>query len=261
MRHNFDIRWIKFTICRLGLFLILLFCWHSATQTEWLPSFFFGQPIEISLQIYHWFQSGKIFPHLYVTLVETIASFIGGSAIGLIFGLWLSLSPLALILFEPYLKALNAMPRIVLAPIFAMWFGLGMTSKIALGMTLVFFSVFFNVFQGVREVSPIILANAQMLGANRRQLMQYIYLPSALSWFFSSLHTAVGMAFVGAVIGEYLGSSRGIGYLILQAEGTFDINIVIAGIIVVIVFALLLDGFVTIIERRLLKWQPITHQR
>jgi NitT/TauT family transport system permease protein len=127
---------------------------------------------------------------------------------------------------------------------------------VALGITLVFFIVFFNVYQGVREVSPVILANARMLGADGRQLLRHVYLPSATSWVFSSLHTSVGLAFVGAVVGEYLGSARGVGYLILQAEGTFDINTVMAGILVLTAFALLLDALVGRIEKRLMKWQP-----
>ena len=146
--------------------------------------------------------------------------------------------------------------RSVLAPIFAVWFGLGMGSKVALGVTLVFFIVFFNVYQGVKEVSPVVLANARMLGASQRQLLRQVYLPSATSWVFSSLHTSVGLAFVGAVVGEYLGSSQGVGYLILQAEGSFDINTVMAGILVLTAFALVLDEGVGQIEKRLMKWQP-----
>jgi NitT/TauT family transport system permease protein len=120
----------------------------------------------------------------------------------------------------------------------------------------VFFIVFFNVYQGVREVSPVVLANARMLGANQKQLLRTVYLPSATSWVFSSLHTSVGLAFVGAVVGEYLGSARGVGYLILQAEGTFDVNTVFAGIVVLTAFALALDSLVGRIERRLMVWQP-----
>ena len=175
---------------------------------------------------------------------------------GLGAGLWLALSPLAASLLEPYIKAINAMPRIILAPIFAVWFGLGMASKVALGITLVFFIVFFNVYQGVKEVSPVILANARMLGADSRQLLRHVYLPSATSWVFSSLHTSVGLAFVGAVVGEYLGSAAGVGYLIHQAEGVFDINTVMAGIVVLTAFALSLDAMVGGVERRLMKWQP-----
>jgi NitT/TauT family transport system permease protein len=120
----------------------------------------------------------------------------------------------------------------------------------------VFFIVFFNVFQGVREVSPVVLASVRMLGATRRQLLRHVYLPSATSWVFSSLHTSVGMAFVGAVVGEYLGSAAGVGYLILQAEGAFDVNSVFAGIFVLTGFALLLDFAVTRAEKRFLVWRP-----
>ena len=175
-------------------------------------------------------------------------------------GLWLGLSPMASAVLDPFIKAANSMPRVILAPIFAMWFGLGIWSKVALAVTLVFFIVFFNVYQGIREVSPVLIANARMLGANQQQLLRTVYLPSATSWVFSSLHTSVGLAFVGAVVGEYLGSARGVGYLILQAEGTFDVNSVFAGILVLTVFALLLDALVGRMERRLMTWQPKTSQ-
>jgi len=219
-------------------------------------AFFFGRPLQVVKVVVAWFTSGKIYPHLAITLWETVLAFAIGSIFGLIVGLWLALSPTASAIAEPYITAMNAMPRVILAPIFAVWFGLGVLSKVALGVTLVFFIVFFNVYQGVKEVSPVVLANARMLGASRKQLLRAIYLPSATSWVFSSLHTSVGMAFVGAVVGEYLGSAKGVGYLILQAEGVFDINTVIAGIVVLTVFALLLDFIVTKIEARLLVWRP-----
>jgi NitT/TauT family transport system permease protein len=143
-----------------------------------------------------------------------------------------------------------------LAPIFGLWFGLGIWSKVALAVTLVFFVVFFNVYQGIKEVNPVILANARMLGANSSKLLKTVYLPSATSWVFSSIHSSVGLAFVGAVVGEYLGSARGVGYLILQAEGTFDVNTVFAGIVVLTICALLLDALVGRLERSLMRWQP-----
>ena len=221
-------------------------------------AFFFGRPLAVAGVVVDWFTSGKIYPHLAITLWETLLAFAAGSILGLAIGLWLALSPAASAIAEPYITAMNAMPRVILAPIFAVWFGLGVLSKVALGVTLVFFIVFFNVYQGVKEVSPVVLANARMLGASRRQLLRSIYLPSATSWVFSSLHTSVGMAFVGAVVGEYLGSAKGVGYLILQAEGVFDISTVIAGIFVLTLFALLLDYIVTKIEARLLVWRPRT---
>lgn len=230
----------------------LLWTEEAARKT----AFFFGKPLLVLQQIWEWFAGGRIYEHLLITLVETLLAFAIGTICGLGVGLWLALSPLASALADPYIKASNAMPRVILAPIFAVWFGLGVVSKVALGFTLVFFIVFFNVYQGVKEVSPVVLNNARMLGANSRQLLRTVYLPSAMSWVFSSLHTSVGMAFVGAVVGEYLGSARGVGYLILQAEGAFDINTVFAGILVLTAFALALDAVVTAIEKRLLVWRP-----
>jgi NitT/TauT family transport system permease protein len=240
--------------------------WYVATSPTLLPpiyfdnpdkaAFFFGEPLKVLERIWVWFSSGSIYEHLWVTLVETVLAFAIGTISGLGVGLWLALSPTAAALFDPYIKAANSMPRVILAPIFGVWFGLGMASKVALGITLVFFIVFFNVYQGVREVSPTVLANARMLGASDRQLLRHVYIPSAMSWVFASLHNSVGLAFVGAVVGEYLGSSEGVGYLILQAEGTFDVNSVFAGILVLTAFALVLDWMVTLAERRLMVWQP-----
>lgn len=252
---------------QVALLAALLVFWHVMTMPGLLPTFmfdndrqaafFFGEPLTVASRIWRWFVvEADIYRHLGVTLLETMLAFVIGSVMGLAAGLWLALSPMASALLEPYIKALNSMPRIILAPIFAVWFGLGVGSKVALGVTLVFFIVFFNVYQGVKEVSPVVLANARMLGASSRQLLRHVYLPSATAWVFSSLHNSVGLAFVGAVVGEYLGSSQGVGYLILQAEGTFDINTVMAGIAVLTAFALLLDVVVTRIEKRLMKWQP-----
>ena len=247
---------MKLRIYQILLLLAVFVAWHVLTATGILEPFFFGQPLAVLQKAWDWFASGKIYEHLWITLVETVLAFVVGTLLGLVVGLWLALSPLASALLDPYIKALNSMPRVILAPIFAVWFGLGIWSKVALGVTLVFFIVFFNVYQGVKEVSPVVLANARMLGASSRDLLRTVYLPSATSWVFSSLHTAVGMAFVGAVVGEYLGSAAGVGYLILQAEAVFDINTVFAGIVVLTAFALALDALVTFGERRLLVWRP-----
>jgi NitT/TauT family transport system permease protein len=163
--------------------------------------------------------------------------------------------------FDPYLKMANALPRVVLAPIFMLWLGLGIWSKVALGVTLVFFIVFFNVYQGVKEVSPVVLANARMLGLNERQLFRHVYWPSALSWMFSSLHTSVGFALVGAVVGEYLGAAAGLGYLIHEAEGVFDVTGVFAGMAILAAFVLVVDAVVTQIEKALLVWRPEATQK
>jgi len=256
---------------QVGLLIAFLLSWQLVSRNQQY-AFFLGEPIKVAGRIWSWFMPfgfdasaaypeglpgrADIYVHLGVTLLETVLAFAIGTVLGLVFGLWLALAPTASAILDPYIKAANSMPRVILAPIFGMWLGLGIWSKVALAVTLVFFIVFFNVYQGVKEVSPVVLANARMLGANRKQLLRTVYLPSATSWVFSSLHTSVGLAFVGAVVGEYLGSARGVGYLILQAEGTFDVNTVFAGIVVLTAFALVLDGLVGRIEGRLMKWQP-----
>ncbi len=222
-----------------------------------LPPFFFSNPVDVASQIVDWFASGVIWKHLWITLEESILAFVLGSIGGVAVGFWFARQPRTAAVFDPYVKMVNALPRVVLAPIFTLWLGLGIWSKVALGVTLVFFIVFFNVYQGVKEVSPTVLANARMLGMNERQLMRHVYWPSALSWMFSSLHTSVGFAVVGAVVGEYLGSAAGLGYLIQQAEGVFDVAGVFAGMFVLAAFVIVIDTIVTLVEKRLLVWRPL----
>jgi NitT/TauT family transport system permease protein len=261
--------------------------WHVGSSvpiagTYFLPKFFFSTPGDVGLRVWTLFADGTakvvncqasievgrllsisdpcfgktIWQHLLITLTEGVLAFVIGAVAGIALGFWLARNALLSAIFDPYIKMLNALPRVVLAPIFMLWLGLGIWSKVALGVTLVFFIVFFNVYQGVKEVSPAILANARMLGMSERQLFQHVYWPSALSWVFSSLHTSVGFAIIGAVVGEYLGSAAGLGYLIQQAEGTFDTTGVFAGMVILAVFVLIIDWLVTLAERRLLVWRP-----
>jgi NitT/TauT family transport system permease protein len=223
-----------------------------------LPPFFFSNPTDVAVRVVDMFASGKIWVHISITLTETILAFLIGSLGGIVVGFWFARKPLVAAVFEPYVKMANALPRVVLAPIFMLWLGLGIWSKVALGVTLVFFIVFFNVYQGIKEVSPVVLSNARLMGMNERQLFRHVYWPSALSWMFSSLHTSVGFALVGAVVGEYLGASAGLGYLIHQAEGVFDTTGVFAGMVVLSIFVLAVDYAVTLIENRLLVWRPVS---
>ena len=240
--------------------------WYVCTSvpifgTVLLPPFFFSTPSDVALRVVKLFASGTIWRHLWITLSEAMLAFVIGSVAGVLIGFWFARQPRIAAVFDPYVKMINALPRVVLAPIFTLWFGLGIWSKVALGVTLVFFIVFFNVYQGVKEVSPAVLANARMLGMSERQLMRHVYWPSALSWMFSSLHTSVGFAVVGAVVGEYLGSAAGLGYLIQQAEGMFDVAGVFAGMFILACFVVIIDGVVTLVERRLLAWRPAAETR
>ncbi|AWU93921.1 ABC transporter permease [Azospirillum ramasamyi] len=243
-------------LMQLGVLISFFLIWHVLTATGILSPFFFGTPGAVLARTWADFASGVIWYHLGITLLETALAFVIGTVAGIAFGFWFARAPLVSLVFDPYIKAINALPRVVLAPIFALWLGLGIWSKVALGVTLVFFIVFFNVYQGVKEVSPVVLANARMLGASSRDLFRHVYLPSALSWVFSSLHTAVGFAMVGAVVGEYLGSAAGLGYRIHQAEGVFDTVGVFSGMLVLTIFVVLIDAAVTMIEKPLLHWRP-----
>ncbi|MCP1289680.1 ABC transporter permease [Chromobacterium sp. S0633] len=248
-------------IRRIQLIILLgsLGLWQLGTHNAWIDPFFFSSPVSIADRVWVWFTSGEIYRHLYITLLETILSFIFGTLIGVGLGVWLGLSPTASEVLDPFLKLLNAIPRILFAPIFVMWFGLGMTSKVALGVTIVFFLAFFNTYQGVREVNPVVLANARLLRARKTALLRHVYLPSAASWILSSLRASVGFAVMGAVVAEYLGSSSGLGHLIAQAEGVFDATGVFSGILVLSLFVIALDRVVDFIENHVMAWKKAAH--
>lgn len=261
-------RRVKLLFLQVLVAVVLIAIWHFGSTVKVpggivstkpffpLDPFFFSTPLAVFERTWRDFATGVIWYHLGITLLETVLAFVIGAVGGVLVGFWFARQQLVAEVFDPYVKMTNALPRVVLAPIFALWLGLGIWSKVALGVTLVFFIVFFNVYQGVKEVSPTILSNARMLGMSERQLLRHVYWPSALSWMFSSLHTAVGFALVGAVVGEYLGSAAGLGYRIHQAEGVFDVTGVFSGMLVLAVFVILIDTLVTAIENRLMVWRP-----
>ena len=247
---------LRILLFQMGALVILIGGWQATAGQGWIDPFFFSRPSLIAARVAQWFVTGSIYRHLWTTAVETVLAFLIGAALGVLVGLAFARQPAVSAIFDPYLKIANALPRVVLAPIFTLWFGLGVLSKVAFGVTLVFFIVFFNTYQGIRDVDVNLLNNTRMLGASERDLMRHVLLPSALVWILSSLHTSVGLALVGAVVGEYLGSARGLGYVIAQAEGTFDTTGVFAGMTVLAAFTIVIDTLVTWVERWLLAWKP-----
>jgi NitT/TauT family transport system permease protein len=225
--------------------------------------FFFSQPSAFCARAWEWLTDTdallggrSIYRHLAVTLTEMMGSFVLGVFFGIAAGLLLGRSEFWARVFNPYIQILNALPRLVLAPIFVLMFGIDERSKIALGFTMVFFIVFFNAYHGVRQVDRNILNNARMLGASERDLAWHVLMPSALTWILSSLHTSVGFALVGAVVGEYLASAQGIGWVINQAQGNFDAAGVYAGMLVLCVVVIIVEMGVTWLEKRLVQWKP-----
>ena len=203
--------------------------WELGARTGWIDSFFWGEPSKIWAQIVTWAQhgtaQGPLWEQIYTTMKETVLGFLIG---------------------------------VVLGSIFIIALGLGTPSKVALAAVLVFFVVFFNAFQGVREVDQNLISNARILGASSRQLSMQVILPSALSWIIASMHTAFGFALVGAVVGEYLGAVKGIGLMIQTAQGTFNVNGVFAAMAILAAVALTAEAIITWLENRLLRWRPKT---
>ncbi len=247
---------VKMRLYQAAIAIVFLGLWEAGAAAGKLDRFFFSRPTEIAARVWQWVATGSLWPHLATTLAEAVLSFLIGSALGIAFGFALGRTAWLADLLDPFLRIANALPRVVLAPIFLLWFGLGIWSKVALGVTVVFFVVFFNTFQGVREVEPVLLNNARMLGASERQLLRHVLVPSALTWIFSSLHVSIGFAIIAVVVGEYLGSARGVGYVISQAEGVFDTAGVFAGMAVLAAIVLVVGAGVSRLERRLLAWKP-----
>lgn len=243
-------------LIQIGLSVFVFGGWQLGVSAGIIDAFFFPAPLDIISQIWTWISDSEFYNHVVITLTETVLGYIIGTLLGVAAGVWLGLSPRTARVLDPFIKSLNAIPRVVLAPIFVLWLGLGLWSKVALAVTLVFFITFFNALQGVREVNPAVLANARILGASGGNLLRHVYFPAAASWILSSLRTSVGFAVVGAIIGEYLGASAGLGYLIAQAEGNFNSVGVFAGIIILAVFVLVIDQILNVAEKRLITWRP-----
>jgi NitT/TauT family transport system permease protein len=234
--------------------------WEAAVRYGLIDAFFFSQPSAIYDQLVVWLtegtSQGPLWSELLVTMEETVLGFLIGSALGIFCGIALGRNKLAADVFSIYIKVANAIPRVVLGSIFIIMFGLGMGSKVALAVVMVFFVVFGNAFQGVREADKNLIANAYILGANKRQVTFTVVFPSALTWILASLHVSFGFALVGAVVGEFLGARHGIGLLISTAQGTFNAAGVFSAMIVLAVVALAAEYLLSAVENKLLKWRP-----
>ena len=245
---------------RLLVLVVVLGGWELAARYKWIDPFFYSQPSMIWNQIVEWLRDGTsqcpLWVQVAVTLEETVIGFLIGSIAGVICGILLGRNKLLSDVFSLYIQIANSIPRVVLGSVFVIALGLGMASKVALAVVMVFFVVFGNAFQGVREADKYMIANAQILGASPRQLTTAVVIPSAMSWILASLHVSFGFALVGAVVGEFLGAKEGIGLLISTAQGAFNASGVFAAMIVLAVVALLADFLLTTLEKRLLKWRP-----
>jgi NitT/TauT family transport system permease protein len=245
---------------RLAVAVVIIGGWQLFTSWKIVDPFYVGQPSGIVKQLNDWVQhgtsQGSLWSQISATLKEAVYGFVIGVAAGVVCGITLGRVRFLADVFSPYIKILNSIPRIVLGSIFTIIFGLGTSSKVILAVVLVFFAVFFNAFQGAREVDRNLMANARILGASRFQVTRQVVLPSSLSWIIASLHVSFGFALIGAIVGEFLGAQQGLGLLITQAQGTFNPDGVFAAMFIIAVIALVAEGLITLLEKRLLSWRP-----
>jgi NitT/TauT family transport system permease protein len=245
---------------RAATLLVVVGGWQLLTSWKVVDPFFFGQPSGIVLKLRDWAAHGtaygSIWLQVWITMREALQGFVYGVAGGVVFGILLGQVRFLADVLGPYIKAMNALPRIVLGSIFVVWLGLGSASKVMLAAVLVFFVVFFNAFQGVREVDRNLIANARVLGASRMQVVRNVVLPSALTWIIASLHVAFGFSIIGAIVGEFLGAQKGLGLVIATAQNNFDPDGVFAAMLIIAILALTAEWLISRLEHRLLSWRP-----
>jgi NitT/TauT family transport system permease protein len=247
-------------VCQLAIVVLFTGGWELAVRARWLDEFTYGRPSQVLVQLRTWFlhgtEVGSLGYQVWVTMEEALIGFGIGVSLGILCGVALGRIQFLADVFGPFIKMMNSIPRIVLGAIFVMWFGLGINSKIALVIVLVFFAVFFNAFQGTREVDRNLIANARVLGASQQKVTWQVVVPSAMTWIIASLHIAFGFALIGAIVGELLGAQHGLGLLIETAKGTFNPSGVYAGMLIIAVIALAAEWLITLLEKRLLRWRP-----
>ncbi|MEV4970666.1 ABC transporter permease [Streptomyces scopuliridis] len=245
---------------RVLLLIALIGMWEWLARTAVIDPFNFSMPSRIWDQMRQWAvhgtPQGSLWEQIWYTLYEALLGWVIGVIGGVVLGIALGRIRFLAEVLGPYIKVLNALPRIVLAPIFLIWFGLGPASKVASAVVLVFFPVFFNAFQGAREVDRNLVSNARILGASNRQVTLQVVIPSATSWIFTSLHVSFGFALIGAIVGEYIGATKGLGLLVSASQGTFNAAGVYAAMVILAVVALLAEGLLSFLERRLFRWKP-----
>lgn len=250
---------ISFNIASVRKFITfssLIIFWEIASRIGWINPFYMPAPTEVVKVIIELFEGGEIWKHLSATFFAAIVGIIGGLAIGIILGFASALTPILAELLEPIMIMLNAIPRVILAPLFVIWFGIGIESKVALSLILVVVLVFFAVYNGIREVDHRLIERVQTLGGNKWILLREVYIPSVTAWIIGNLKVAVGFAFTGAVVGEFVGSSKGLGYLLQFAQSTYNAALTISLIILIMAFVMVLFSGAERIENHLLRWRP-----
>ena len=240
---------------RLLALALLLAAWESASRIGWLDPFYLPAPSTVGRVLVQLFVAGQIWPHLQATFTAAFGGLAAGLVLGVALGFAAALSPVLAELLEPVMILLNAIPRVILAPLFVIWLGIDLASKAALALILVAVLMFFAVYNGIKEVDQRLVERIRTLGGGKRFLIREVYVPSVTAWVMGNLKVAVGFAFTGAVVGEFVASSRGLGYLRQVAQSTYTAGLTMALIVVIMAFVLVLFALTERVERRLLHWR------
>ena len=248
-------RWLVAAL-QLALAAAFVGLWEAAARAKVVDTFFYSSPTQIAAFVGGWARSGRLLYDIGITMEETLLGLAIGGAAGVSLGIALASSRWLGAVFEPLLVVLNAMPRVTLVPLFILWFGFSIWSKVMGAVVLVVFVVFFATYAGIKDVEPALVANARVLGADAHGVVRHVLLPSALSWIFSSLRTAVGFALIGAVVAEYLGANAGVGYKIQYAEAQLNTGGVFGGLVVLVALVFVIDTLIRRVQARLIAWKP-----
>jgi NitT/TauT family transport system permease protein len=235
-------------------FAVLLIAWEAAGRAQLLNPLFMPSPSQIGAALVDLFGSGSIWPHLEATFTAALGGLVIGIAVGILLGVLAAIIPFLAELIEPVMTVLNAIPRVILAPLFVIWLGIGLASKVALAFILVAVLIFFAVFGGIRQADRRLVERIITLGGTRWSLVRHVYLPSVTAWVLGSLKVAVGFAFTGACVGEFVAATRGLGYLLSFAQSTYNSALMFALIFLVLVVVLAIFWIAGRLEKHLLRW-------
>jgi NitT/TauT family transport system permease protein len=243
------------TVRRLVALSALVLLWEAASRAGLVDPFYAPPPSDIAAVTVSLFTDGEIWPHLQATFAAALGGLVAGLVLGIVLGFAAALTPLLAELLEPVMILFNAIPRVILAPLFVIWLGIDLPSKVALALILVAVLIFFAVYSGIKEVDQRLVERVLTLGGGRWVLIREVYVPSVTAWVMGNLKVAVGFAFTGAVVGEFVASSRGLGYMLQFAQSTYNAALTIALIVIIMAFVLVLFALSERLERRLLRWR------
>lgn len=243
-------------VWRVGLLLLFAGGWEGATRGGFINPFWVSSPSLIVMDLWKHFTGGEVYAHIGVTLWEAFLGFVTGAAAGILGGFALARWDRLARVLDPYVTALNSLPRVALAPLFILWFGIGLTSKVVLAFSLVVFILLVNTHAGAKNVDQDLVIVARLLGASRRQLTMKVILPSSIPWIFAGLRLGLAYALIGAVVGEVIVAQAGLGFLISHYAGVFNTTGVFSALIILMVIAMLLNELMKASEKKLLRWRP-----